>query len=194
MTSEDLRLEGIDAQRLEDLSQKNRENPAHGHKVVKTKTVTDSGFRNFNHVRDQSPFLISEPHKLLGDDEAPNPTEFALSALGSCIAVGLVANATHRGVTLTKVEVELEGEIDISATWGVGDLDPKKVLGISHVRVDVVLDGDADEKTLQEITDNAIKWSPVVNTFQRPATFETRLAVGSAASAPQNDAPDPSEG
>lgn len=171
-------LEGIDAEGLENLSAKSRENPSHGHKVIKTKTVAEAGFRNLNYVRDHQPFLISEPHKLLGDDEAPNPTEFALGALGSCISVGLMANATRRGVTLTKIEVELEGDIDISATWGVGDLDSEKILGVSSVRVNVHLDGDADRATLQEITDNAVKWSPVVNTFTRPASFETRLSVG----------------
>lgn len=188
MGAETTHLEGIDAEGLANLSQKNRENPEHGHKVVKTKTVAEAGFRNLNYVRDHKPFLISEPHKLLGDDEAPNPTEFALGALGSCISVGLLANATHRGVTLTKIEVELEGDIDISATWGVGDLDPEKVLGVSHVRVNVVLDGDADEATLQEITDNAIAWSPVVNTFKRPATFETTLTVGEAPTDSEDDA------
>lgn len=179
MSTENAQLEGIDAQGLAKLSQKNRENPSQGHRVVKSKTVCESGFRNLNYVRGHEPFLVSEPHKLLGDDEAPNPTEFALGALGSCISVGLLANATHRGVTLSKIEVELEGDIDISATWGVGDLDEEKVLGVSHVRVNVNLDGDADEATLQEITDRAIAWSPVVNTFQRPATFETNLTIGS---------------
>ncbi|TLP77091.1 OsmC family protein [Nesterenkonia sphaerica] len=181
MSETTAQLVGVDAQGLEELSLKNRENPSQGHKVIRTRTVAESGFRNLNHVRGHQPFLISEPHKLLGDDEAPNPTEFALGALGSCISVGLMANATHRGVRLTKIEVDLEGEIDISATWGTGDLDPEKVLGVSHVRVNVILDGDADRATLEEITDNAIKWSPVVNTFTRPATFETRLSVGDGA-------------
>lgn len=60
----------------------------------------------------------------------------------------------------------------------MGDLDPEKILGVSHVRVNVTLDGDADQQTLQEITDNAIAWSPVVNTFTQPTTFETTLTVG----------------
>lgn len=179
MTENNARLEGIDAEGLQNLATKNQNNPERGHKVVRTRTVAEAGFRNVNYVRDLQPFLVSEPPQLLGDDQAANPTEVALGALGSCISVGLLANATHRGVTLSRIEVELEGDIDISATWGVGDLDPEKVLGVSHIRVNVNLDGDADQATLQEITDNAIKWSPVVNTFQRPATFETQLTVGS---------------
>lgn len=181
MTGTNTKLEGIDSAGLDNLATKNKANPSGGHKVVKTTTVAEAGFRNLNYVRDHKPFLISEPPQLLGDDEAPNPTEFALGALGSCISVGLMANATQRGVTLSKIEVELEGDIDISATWGVGDLDPEKVLGVSHVRVNVNLDGDADATTLQEITDTAIAWSPVVNTFTRPVTFDTQLTIDGTA-------------
>lgn len=178
MTTENAQLGGIDAEGLKNLAAKNIEKPEHGHKVVKAKTVCESGFRNQNYVRDHQPFLISEPHKLLGDDEAPNPTEIALGAVGSCISVGLMANATKRGVTLSKIEVDVEGDIDISATWGVGDLDEDKRLGVSHLRINVNLDGDADEATLQEITDSALKWSPVLNTFTRPASCESTLTVG----------------
>lgn len=168
---------GIDAQGLTRLADAAQSDPSTGHKVVRVRSVWESGFRNQNYVRSHAPVLVSEPHQLLGDDEAPNPTEMALSALGSCINVGLLANATHRGVTLTTIEVELEGDIDISAVWGVGDLAPDKALGITDVRVNVTLAGDADEQTLQQITDQAIAWSPVVNTFTRPVGLTASLTV-----------------
>ncbi|HIW99799.1 MAG TPA: OsmC family protein [Candidatus Nesterenkonia stercoripullorum] len=178
MSTRTAEFDGIDAEGLERLSAKNKQNPSHGHKVVKSRTVAESGFRNQNYVREHQPFLISEPPQLLGDDEAPNPTEIALGALGSCVSVGLVANATAREVALSRVEVNVEGDIDISATWGVGDLDPEKRLGVHTIRIHVTLEGDADEATLQEITDNAVKWSPVVNTFTRSAALETTLNDG----------------
>jgi uncharacterized OsmC-like protein len=122
--------------------------------------------------------LVGEPPALLGDDSAPNPSEACLAALGSCISVGLLANATHRGVTLTKIEVQMEGDIDISAVWGVGDTPDGKVLGITEVRCNVTLAGDADDATLKEIHDSAIAWSPVVNTFRRPVTVDSALSIG----------------
>ena len=122
--------------------------------------------------------LVGEPPALLGDDSAPNPSETALAALGSCISVGMLANATHRGVTLTKIEVEMEGDIDISAVWGVGDTPDGKLLGFSAVRCKVALAGDTDDKTLKQIHDNAIAWSPVVNSFRRPVTVDSTLVVG----------------
>ncbi|TNC28049.1 OsmC family protein [Amycolatopsis alkalitolerans] len=169
----------IDAAGLDRLSCTAKDDPSAGKKVLKATTVCETGFRNMTYVRDLAPMLVGEPPALLGDDAAPNPSETALAALGSCISVGMLANATHRGVTLTKIEVQMEGDIDISAVWGVGDVPDDKVPGFTDVRCTVTLAGDADDATLREIHDNAIKWSPVVNTFRRPAAVESSLVVGS---------------
>lgn len=167
----------IDAAALDRLSCNAKADPSTGKKVLKAKTVCESGFRNMTYVRELEPMLVGEPPALLGDDAAPNPSETALAALGSCISVGMLANATHRGVTLSKIEVAMEGDIDISAVWGVGDIPDGKLLGFSEVRCRVTLAGDADDHILQEIHDNAIKWSPVVNTFTRPANVASTLVV-----------------
>jgi uncharacterized OsmC-like protein len=167
----------IDADGLDRLSCTAKSDPRTGRKTLKAKTVCESGFRNMTYVRNLLPMLIGEPPALLGDDSAPNPSETALAALGSCISVGMLANATHRGVTLTKIEVEIEGDIDISAVWGVGDTPDEKVPGFTAVRCNVILAGDADDELLQQIHDNAILWSPVVNTFRRPATVDSTLVT-----------------
>ncbi|BBZ13330.1 OsmC family protein [Mycobacterium branderi] len=167
----------IDAEGLDRLSCSARAEPGAGKKTLKAKTVCEAGFRNLTYVRNLSPVLVGEPPALLGDDSAPNPSETALAALGSCISVGLLANATHHGVTLTKIEVEMEGDIDISAVWGVGDTPDDKIPGFTEVRCKVTLAGDTDEKTLQRIHDNAITWSPVVNTFRRPVIVESTLVT-----------------
>ncbi|MCT1986225.1 OsmC family protein [Dermacoccus abyssi] len=129
------------------------------------------------YVRDLKPVLVGEPPALLGDDSAPNPSEMALAALGSSVSVGLLANATHRGVTLDKITVEMEGDIDISAVWGVGDVPDDKQTGFSDVRIKVMLAGDADDAVLQEIHDNAIKWSPVVGTYTRNVKVDSDLTI-----------------
>jgi aerobic-type carbon monoxide dehydrogenase small subunit (CoxS/CutS family) len=57
------------------------------------------------------------------DDTAPNPSEAVLAALGSCLSVGIHANAVYRNFRLTKVELELEGErnlMELSAMLTVG--------------------------------------------------------------------------
>ncbi|HEY1841788.1 MAG TPA: OsmC family protein [Mycobacterium sp.] len=167
----------IDAAGLDRLSCNAQADPATGKKTLKAETLCESGFRNLTYVRDLAPMLVGEPPALLGDDAAPNPSETVLAALGSCVAVGLLANATHRGISLAKIEVTMEADIDISAVWGVGDTPDDKVLGFSAVRCHVTLASDADPAVLQEIHDTAIQWSPVVNTLRRPATVDSTLAI-----------------
>lgn len=89
--------------------------------------------------------------------------------------MGIQAIATHRGVTLTKIAVDIESDIDVSLTWGVGDLSEGKRPGVSDVRVKVEIEGDADRATLQKIHDDGIQWSPVVNTYTRPAVLTSEL-------------------
>jgi uncharacterized OsmC-like protein len=73
----------------------------------------------------------------------------ALAALGSCISVGVLANATHRGVTLTKIQIEMEGDIDISAVGG--DTPDEKLPGFTEVRCKVTLVGDPPTKAASSI-------------------------------------------
>ena len=128
-------LAPIDKDGLEQLIVNGKANP----KVIKTlkcKTVAEGKFRHANYIRNLAPYIVDEPPGLLGDDTAPNPSEASLAALGSCLAVGLHANAVHRGWIVNKLELELEGDLNITAVWGTGDVSEKPV-GFTDVRVKV---------------------------------------------------------
>ena len=133
-------LAPIDKDGLEQLIENGKANP----KVIKTlkcKTVAEGKFRHLNYIRNLPPYIVDEPPGLLGDDTAPNPSEASLAALGSCLAVGLHANAVHRGWTVHKLELELEGDLNITAVWGTGDVSEKPV-GFTDVRVKVDMECD----------------------------------------------------
>ena len=101
-------LAPIDRQGLEQLIANGKANP----KVIKTlkcKTVAEGKFRHANYIRNLPPYIVDEPPGLLGDDTAPNPSEASLAALGSCLAVGLHANAVHRGWIVNKLELAARG-------------------------------------------------------------------------------------
>lgn len=167
-------LAPIDGESLRAMANKNTENPEGGKKVIRTHTEADGQFRNYTQVRDLKPTLVSEPPKLLGDDSAPNPTEIAQAGLAACISVGIQAVATHRGITLTKINIDIESDIDISPTWGVSPREDARP-GVSDVRVKVDVDGDADRETIEKVVADAIQWSPVVNTYTRPAKLTHEL-------------------
>ncbi len=144
-------------------------------KSLKIKTVCEGQFRNLNYVRDLPAHVIDEPPGLLGQDTAPNPSEAVLAALGSCLSVGIHANAIVRGITLTKLELELEGDINITGVWGIGDLTEKR-LGFTDIRVKVDLEGDASRGELDDLVAHANLWSPVANTLRNPVNVAVTLA------------------
>ncbi len=160
-------IEPIDREGLLALSEKGKANP-NAVRTLKVKTVLENRFRHLNFIRDLPVHVIDEPPGLLGDDTAPNPTEAVLAALGSCISVGIHANAVYRGIRLSKVELELEGDINITAVWGTGDLTEDKLVGLSAVRVKVNLEGDASREEFDRLIAHADRWSPVANTLRLP--------------------------
>ena len=131
---------------LDELIAKGKADP----KVIKTlkcKTVAEGRFRHLNFIRSLPPYMVDEPPGLLGDDTAPNPSEASLAALGSCLAVGIHANAVARGITVYKLEIELEGDLNITAVWGTGDLSDKPV-GFTDVRAKVTFEADRPREEL----------------------------------------------
>jgi uncharacterized OsmC-like protein len=168
-------LAPIDKAGLGKLIEAGKANP----KVIKTlkcKTVAEGKFRHANYIRNLPAYIVDEPPALLGDDTAPNPSEAALAALGSCLAVGLHANAVHRGWTVRKLELALEGDLNITAVWGTGDVSEKPV-GFTDVRVQVTMECDGVAKAqVDALIGHVVKWSPVANTYTRPVN----LAVATA--------------
>ena len=138
-------------------------------RTVRCRTVAEGRkYRHLNYVRDLPAHIVDEPPALLGDNTAPNPTEALLAALGTCVAVGLQANAVARGWKINAISLDLEGDINITSVWGVGDLSPKPI-GLTEVRIKAHLDVDgATSQEVAEVVAHAAKWSPVFNTIQRP--------------------------
>lgn len=162
----------IDPEGLAELSAKGKADPRVV-RTVKCRTVAEGRkFRHLNYVRNLPAHIVDEPPGLLGDDTAPNPTEALLAALGTCVAVGLQANAVARGWKLKGIAVDLEGDINITSVWGTGDLSPKPV-GLTAVRIKVDLDVEgASPAEVDELIQHAGQWSPVLNTVKNPVAIE----------------------
>ncbi|WP_339799297.1 OsmC family protein [uncultured Marinobacter sp.] len=167
-------LRPLDADGLKSLGAKAKLDPAKVN-TLKAHTVCEGIFRMMTYCRDLSGHLIDEPPTLLGENNAPNPSEAVLASLGSCLLVGIHANATSRGITLYKLEANLEGDINISSVWGVGDTSEKR-LGFTDIRVTFDIDGDCSREELEELVQWADKWSPVANTLRNPVSTSVALA------------------
>ena len=57
---------------------------------------------------------IDEPCELGGTNRFANPQERLLAALNACMMVGYAAQCAVRGITLESLEIETDGEIDLS--------------------------------------------------------------------------------
>ena len=144
-------------------------------RTVRCRTIAEGRFRHLNFIRSLPPHVIDEPPTLLGDDTAPNPSEAVLAALGSCLAVGIHANAIAQGITIKTLEIELEGDINITSVWGAGDLSDKPV-GFSAIRAKVNIEADRSKEELDRLVQHARSWSPVANTISRPVDLDVQLA------------------
>jgi uncharacterized OsmC-like protein len=122
----------------------------------------------------EKPFHMDadEPPLLLGKDLGPNPVEYALTALASCVTTAIVYHAAARGVTIRSMESRLEGDIDLQGFLGVRDDVPR---GYKEIRMYVNIDADAPPEKLEEIVALGPTYSPVFDTITRPVPVKVQL-------------------
>jgi len=166
-------LAPIDKNGLEQLIANGKANP----KVIKTlkcKTVAEGKFRHANYIRNLAPYIVDEPPGLLGDDTAPNPSEASLAALGSCLAVGLHANAVHAAGSSTSSNSSSRRP-QHSPQCGAPRRRQREPVGFTDVRVKVDMDAGHSEKPRStRWWPTSSKWSPVANTFTRPVNTRSQ--------------------
>ena len=147
-------------------------------RTLRCRTLAQGRFHQLNYIRDLPPQPVSEeePEGLLAEASAPNASEALLAALGSCLAVGIHANAVAQGIPIRSLNLELEADINTTAVWGAGDLHPKTI-GFEAIRVAVHLDADASRDSLAALVKHATLWSPVANTLHNPVHLDVSLAA-----------------
>ena len=105
-----------------------------------------------------------EATELSGTDTAPGAVEELMYAVGTCIVAAANLDASLKGVTLTKLEVSLESDIDLH---GLFALDPKVRPGILDFRTKITIAGNADDAVLQKIAMAGYNYSPVSDTVRK---------------------------
>lgn len=113
-----------------------------------------------------------EPPLLLGEDQGPNPVEYALTALASCVTTSIVYHAAAKGIKLRSVESKLEGDIDLRGFLGISeDVSP----GYKEIRMNFKIDSDASPEQLKELMEYGPKHSPVFSTITRAVPVKVGL-------------------
>jgi len=122
------------------------------------------------------PFRIEgdEPPVLLGDNKGPNAVELLLQALGFCYAVGYVANAAARGIEITSMEYEVEGDLDVRPFLGLAGPRP----GFTAIRAKgIVSSPNATPEQLTELCQYVQDTSPVRDCLANAVPVTTTLEV-----------------
>ena len=115
-----------------------------------------------------------EPPVLLGANRGPNAVELLLQSLAFCYAVGYVANAAARGIEISRMEYEIEGEFDVRPFLGL----PGRRPGFSAIRATGrVSSPNATPEQLQDLCRYVQETSPVRDSLVNPVPVETSLEV-----------------
>lgn len=122
------------------------------------------------------PFTIEgdEPPVLLGQNRGPNAVELVLQALGFCYAAGYVANAAAQGIDITRMDYEIEGDIDLRDFLGQDGPRP----GFTEIRATgTVSSPNASEEQLTELCQYVQDTSPVRDVLANATPVHTTLRV-----------------
>lgn len=178
---------GIDVDQLVETIDAIEGNPDLGAFTFRAKSTWDEGthnvgeIRGFTHAGSEDgtrtvPFVLDgdEPPVLLGGNQGPNAVELLLQALGFCYAVGYVANAAARGIHITRMDYEIEGDLDVRPFLGLPGPRP----GFTGIRVrGVVSSPNATPEQLQELCQYVQDTSPVRDSLANSIPVETTLEV-----------------
>ncbi|MGE5587686.1 MAG: OsmC family protein [Clostridia bacterium] len=106
---------------------------------------------------------MDEPKELGGGDQAMNPVELLLSALGGCITICAVAFAPACGVKLDDFRVDLEGDLDPDGFMG------KRAdvrTGFQHIRFTMNIKSASPEENIRKLVNMIKSRCPVSDTLQ----------------------------
>ena len=95
----------------------------------------------------QFKLVVDEPEDLGGTDENANPVEYILAGLAGCINVVGHLVAKELGITITKLNIEVTGNINANKLFGLpGD----ERAGFKQIDLKLVPETDASIETLAE--------------------------------------------
>ncbi|MFO1153134.1 MAG: OsmC family protein [Rhodospirillales bacterium] len=117
---------------------------------------------------------VDEPLQLGGSNRFANPQEYLIAALNACMTVGYVAQCAVRGITIDRLEIETEGDIDLRGFLG---LSPDVAPGYEALRYTVRIRGDGTRQQFEEIHAAVMATSPNFYNLARPVALKPTLVV-----------------
>jgi len=117
---------------------------------------------------------IDEPCELCGTNEFANPQEYLIAATNACMMVGYASVAAVMGVTLTKLELEMSGDI---ALRGFLDIDRSIAPGYERLHYTVRIAGDGTPEQFTKMHEVVQRTSPNYYNISHPIELTSELVV-----------------
>lgn len=117
---------------------------------------------------------IDEPAVLGGANAAPNPVEYALTAIGSCQAITYRFWAEQLGIAFDTLSIDVEGDLDVRGFFGI---DPTVRPGYQEIRVTARVSGPESPERYEELQRAVDEHCPVLDMFANPVPVSLRLEV-----------------
>lgn len=117
---------------------------------------------------------IDEPDELCGTNHFANPQEYLLAATNACMMVGYSAVAALMGISLTRLELKIQGDIDLRGFLG---LDEDVAPGYERLHYTVHLAGDGTHEQLEQLHAIVQKTSPNYHNISQPIELTCDLVV-----------------
>jgi uncharacterized OsmC-like protein len=164
-------LNGVDLAAVGEFAQQLAADPDADKSTWSARTSWTGAFTSSSYAREHGPIPSDEPDLLAGGNTAPNPVEYVLAALGSCLAVGYAASAAARGIELRSLEIVLTGTIDLRVFLGLAE----GHAGFERIESTARVESDADDASLEQLHEHVVRTSPVGNTIAHPVELDARL-------------------
>jgi uncharacterized OsmC-like protein len=177
-------VNGIDVDALQAVAEEIKANPAKGMVEFRVKSNWKGQTRSEATVESYTlggekidrtfKMMVDEPFELLGENTAPNPQEYLMTALNACVMVGYVAGAAIRGIRLESLELVTEGALDLRGFLGI---DPTVKPGYDRIRYTVRIKGNGTAEQFREIHETVLKTSPNYFNVTQPVAIDADLIV-----------------
>jgi len=175
---------GIDVSALQGAIDHVAANPAAGQTRWSVRSEWKGGTRTDHHIESLEfggehvergfKLSIDEPLQLCGTNEYANPQEYLLSAVNACMMVGYSAVAALMGIELSRLEVELEGDIDLRGFFGI---DASIAKGYQGLRQQVRIAGSGTPEEMRKLHETVLATSPNFFNITQAIPVNSTLAV-----------------
>lgn len=172
---------GIDLDVLNETVEGIRQHPEAGTVTVRTRARWDDGFAvdGRSEAVEQAGEVETRTHTFRTDwpepwgrDSGPTPgAESLMATLGACVATTYIAKATLQGVAIDKLEVTVEGRVDLRGLFELGSACSR----FSEITVTVGVRSEADDAVLDGLGQTTGRTSPVYDSLANPVPLHLRV-------------------